>query len=113
MIIGIVVLGGVGGGRAGEKKNAFFYDSKDRRDPFISLVTASGDLVKVGEDRFLSDLVLEGIMVNVEGNVAVINGKIMNRGDYIGNFLIEMITNSEVILLKDQKRSTLHLIMEE
>ncbi|MCA9406592.1 MAG: hypothetical protein KC684_08640 [Candidatus Omnitrophica bacterium] len=96
-----------------EEKKGFVYQEMNKRDPFMPLVTTTGELVNVKREYMLSDLALEGIMTNANGNIAIINGQIIRKNDRVGDFLIEEITSDTVTLLKGTQRSTLRLTKEE
>lgn len=92
----------------------FIYDDQGKRDPFLPLISDTGTIVNYESDYLVTDLNLEGIMLgNGNGNIAIINGRIVKKGDVIGDFIIEDIDSEKVVLYKGQKRFELKLKKEE
>ncbi|MFA5260350.1 MAG: hypothetical protein WC450_03890, partial [Candidatus Omnitrophota bacterium] len=74
---------------AAEARADHVYDSHDRRDPFWPLVNSKGMIISLEKDLLATDLILEGIYVGDAGkNVAIINGKILQKGESIGVFTV-------------------------
>ncbi len=97
-----------------EQAEVFVYEDHGRRDPFWPLVTPSGSIITHEQDLTIADLILEGIMTeNDKNNIAIINGRILNKEDAIGSFVIKDITNDTVILQKGKKIFTLKLKKED
>ena len=89
---------------------AFVYDDHGKRDPFGPLVTNSGAVVVSDTDLTVADINLEGLVSDPQGNnVAIINGKIVKAGDYVGPYKVETVAVDYVGLLKEQQRITLRL----
>lgn len=80
----------------------FVYESGRKRDPFIPLVTPEGALLKLepyGED---SEVKLEGIIYDREGNsLAIVNGKVVKKGDVINGCEVFKIEKDRVFLIKE------------
>lgn len=92
----------------------FIYDDHGQRDPLWSLVDAQGNIINYNKNELsLNDLILEGIMVEQSGNIAIINGNIVNIGDRIGDFIVQEIDSFSVTLEKGQDRFVLNLKKEE
>ena len=86
------------------------YDDKGKRDPFWPLISASGTIINYGEDITPSDMVLEGIMSDGDGQyTAIINGNIVKPGDAIGTFQIERIEPKTVFFAKGSEKFELNL----
>jgi hypothetical protein len=95
-------------------EETFVYDSKGKRDPLMPLVTSQGYIVNVEEELFASDMNLEGIIFDINGNsLAIINGKVVRRGDNIGSYNIQEIEQAKVVLIKGAETYTLELKKEE
>jgi len=86
----------------------FVYDDKGKRDPFLPLVSPSGTLIYYEADYLISDLSLEGIIAGEE-NFAMINGKILGKGDAVGNFTVRDVRENSVILKKGGQNFVLKL----
>jgi len=91
----------------------FVYDPHGMRDPFLPLVTAEGAIITYEMDFSVSEMTLEGIISDETGNVAIINGNIVEQGKMIGLYTVERIDADRVILLKDTEESVLQLKKEE
>jgi len=92
----------------------FNYDSKGKRDPFMALVTSQGYVINVEEELFASEMNLEGIIFDAQGqSLAIINGKVVKTGDNIGTYAVIEITASKVTLAKDAEKYILELKKEE
>jgi hypothetical protein len=91
----------------------FYYERKDRRDPFWSLVSPSGTILTYDQDLAFSDLVLEGITFDQQGkSIAIINSSIVGSNDQIGGYQIIEIRRLEVVLLKNGKTYILKMKRE-
>ena len=101
-------------GWAEETKPTFLYDDHGKRDPLWPLVTTSGAIMNYETEVFVSDLVLEGIIVGEDGtNLAIINGVIVKKNDTVGKYSISEISSLAVVLIKGQEKFTLRLKKEE
>jgi len=84
----------------------FIYQSKGKRNPFIPLVDKSGRLMKLEkeEEKELSELSVDGIMYDKQGvSYALVNGKIVGTGDYVGEYRVLKIHDDKVSFLKDDQ----------
>ncbi len=92
----------------------FVYDDHGKRDPFWSLLGSRGTILNFDNDLQASDMVLEGILVEPNGDsVAIINGNIIKVGDKVGFFIVKEIQVNVVVLGKGQEIVTLKLKKEE
>jgi len=97
-----------------EAKDVFIYDDQNRRDPFWSLVSQEGVIVNYDDDLILSDLRLEGIILDVSGkNLAIVNGQILKSQDKIGPFMIVAIERDHIVIDKKGQQFMLYLKKEE
>ncbi|MBU3959116.1 MAG: hypothetical protein KKE91_04595, partial [Candidatus Omnitrophica bacterium] len=70
----------------GFTQEKFIYDAKDKRDPFISLVTSDGRLLKL-EQETTEGLLLEGIIYDKGGlSYAIVNGAVVKIGDQVNEY---------------------------
>jgi hypothetical protein len=92
---------------------AFVYDPHNARDPFLPLVTAGGAIVTYDTEFAVSEMMLEGIVSDSGGRIAIINGNIVELGKMIGLYMVQDIQADRVILLRDGKMSVLQLKKEE
>jgi hypothetical protein len=80
----------------------FSYDAKNKRDPFIALVTPDGRLLDLEPVAKASVLLLEGIIYDKNGlSCAVVNGGIVKIGDKVGDYQVLKIEEKRVIFIKD------------
>ena len=86
-----------------------FVYQRSSRDPFMPWVTPEGKLIRwEGVFGNLEDVVLEGILWDPKGgSVAMMNGRIVHRGDRIGRFEVGTITKDEVTLKAGEEVYTL------
>jgi len=97
-----------------QAEEPFIYDDKEKRDPLWSLVSPSGTIINYETDLLIGDLNLEGIVYGANGkSLAIINGRILNQGEAIGQFIISEVTANSVILTKGSQRFELKLKKEE
>ncbi len=89
------------------------YNSQERRDPFIALVTKDGRLLKL-EIRRSDKIELEGIISDPQGlSYAIVNKEIVSIGDWIGEYQVYKIESEKVIFLKEVKELEVELEREE
>jgi len=91
-------------------KEPFVYDDHGRRDPLWRLVGPSGAVLSYETEFLLTDLALEGIMAGAGGeNLAIINGRVLQAHDSIGQFVVERIGEDSIVLKKDKQKFELKL----
>ena len=80
-------------------EDAFKYNAKSRRDPFIPLISETGSYASDAyEASAVEDIRLEGIVwEDAKGSIAIINGEIAREGDTIGSIKILKIDRDSVI----------------
>ncbi len=98
---------------AAQDDASFIYDPKGARDPFLPLITPAGAIITQETDFMVSDMVLEGIVSDGRGRMAIINGSLVQEGGTIGLYAVQRIDADRVILLKDTEISVLQLKKEE
>ncbi|MDO8581115.1 MAG: hypothetical protein Q7S13_06515 [Candidatus Omnitrophota bacterium] len=92
------------------KAEPFVYDDHGKRDPLQPLVNPGGVIINYATDLLVTDLILEGIMVDAyKGNAAIINGRIVKAKDIIGTFVVLEIRLDAVILGKDDQKYEIRL----
>jgi hypothetical protein len=92
----------------------FTYDAKNKRDPFIPLVTADGRILKLDQEETVSGLSLEGIIYDKNGlSYAIVNGEIVKIGDKIGGYQVLRIEEKRVIFIKEGQPTQVELKKEE
>ncbi|MEW5758382.1 MAG: hypothetical protein AB1755_02800 [Candidatus Omnitrophota bacterium] len=94
------------------EQNKFVYESKNKRDPFLPLVTETGQIIDL-EPKETSVLNLEGIVFDKSGeSLAVINGIVLKKGQAFNDYLVFDIKKNEVILIRGSEKITLQLEKE-
>ncbi|MBU1085960.1 MAG: hypothetical protein KKD05_00395 [Candidatus Omnitrophica bacterium] len=99
-----------------ESSEVFVYTSDERRDPFISLITKSGDYkdnVPSTKEEML-DLIklikVDGILWDSEMPLVMINKEIHKIGDIINNLIIKKITTESVTFAYSDLTHTITII---
>ncbi|MBF0478675.1 MAG: hypothetical protein HQL26_04260 [Candidatus Omnitrophica bacterium] len=78
---------------------ALDYNDHNKRDPFWSLVSTSGTILNFDTEYSLSELNIEGIIMGKAGdNMAIIGGKIVKKGELLGQYMVVEIQTDKVIL---------------
>lgn len=91
----------------------FIYDAKNKRDPFIPLVTSDGRLLKLEQEE-TPELSLEGIIYDKSGlSYAIINGEVRKIGDIVNGYQVLKIEENKVILIKEGQLSEVELNKKE
>jgi len=93
----------------------FVYDAKNKRNPFIPLVTPEGRLLTLEQDeKTMNSLLVEGIIYDKNGlSYAVVNGEVIKVGDGINNYQVLRIEKNRVIFIKDGQPTEVKLKEEE
>lgn len=91
----------------------FTYNENGARDPFWPLVTAGGALVNYDKTFTVSEMTLEGIIEDVRGGLAIINGAVVEEGRSVSGYIVKKITPRSVVLEKDGQATELRLKKEE
>ena len=92
------------------------YESKGKRDPFVSLVGQDKVSHSAGLEGIVSvnDVLLEGIAIGPSGkNIAILNGQMVKEKDKFGLLQIKKISKKTVELSIDGKVHTLSLQEEK
>ncbi len=80
----------------------FVYNAKGKRDPFISLVTPDGRLLKLEKEEGSAGLSLEGIIYDEHGlSYAIVNGEVVRVSDKVSDYQVLKIEKNKVIFIKD------------
>jgi len=80
----------------------FVYDSKNKRNPFIPLVSQDGRLLKLDRQEAKGDLNVEGIIYDKKGrSYAIVNGAVVGIGDAVAGYEILKIENNKVLFIKE------------
>jgi len=97
------------------EEGSFVYDAQNRRDPFLALVSPDGYILNLGFEIESSDLKVEGIIYDPHSeSLAIVNGKVVKSGDFIGSFKIKQIEKDAVTFLSDDEEViTIKLKKEE
>ena len=97
-----------------EDGGEFIYNDHGKRDPFWTLVSSTGAIINYENEFEVSDLNLQGIMVDATGaNLAIINGNILRVNDKLGQFIVFRIDKTAVVLQQGGQEFTLELKKKE
>lgn len=79
---------------------AFQYESKGKRDPFVPLVGAEKPAAaRLADVTSVEDMRLEGVVLGAKGGAAaIINGELIKSGDKVGDIIVKSITKTTVTL---------------
>ena len=91
---------------------SFKYDAKDKRDPFVPLISEAG---AYASDAYgissIKDIRLEGIVWDeTTGSVAIINGEIVKEGQVIGAAEVVKIEKAAVVFNIDNQEIKIELV---
>ena len=90
------------------------YEDEGKRNPFIPMVTDDGQLLNIDGKEEDTELNLEGIIYDTEGqSMAIINGEILRKNDSIGNVKIIEVRRDSVVYVKGGEVFTLNAEEEE
>lgn len=98
-----------------EKKAEFIYDTHEKRNPFLALVSAEGRiLAPQASKKRNGEIYVEGIVYDPRGaSYAVINGEVVKAGETAGDYQLIRIEPQKIILIKEGKESEIELKKED
>src|SRR5689334_17369810 len=86
------------------EQHSLVYDDHGKRDPFLRLVSPSGAVLSFDNDLQITDMVLEGIIQDPNGNnLAIINSVVVGPNDKVGLFVVSEVGKDRVVLVKGQE----------
>jgi hypothetical protein len=86
----------------------FVYDSKEKRDPFISLIGKNVKLTDVELLESIDQVRVEGVIIDPnKGSSAIVNGQIIRVGEFLGGFRLEKVTNYHIVMKRDEQEHTI------
>lgn len=86
------------------------YESSNRRDPLLPLISADGIIVKTTD---FSGYHVEGIIYDKrEGSMALVNGEYYREGDNIRGAILRKVYKDRVILIEEDEEVTLWLNLD-
>lgn len=90
------------------------YDSNNKRDPFVPLVTGIGSQASglYGIEQ-IDEIALEGVVYDPRGSVAVVNGLVLQEGDEMGNVKVIKIESDGVLFSLNGTETFKSLYQEE
>lgn len=92
----------------------FKYDAKEKRNPFIPLITSEGRLLKLDKEEAQGNLAVQGIVYDKQGrSYAIVNDSVVAIGDNIGDYRVWKIEQNKVIFIKDGQAMEIELKKEE
>ncbi|MCM8781352.1 MAG: hypothetical protein NC908_05465 [Candidatus Omnitrophica bacterium] len=94
----------------------FVYESGNRRNPFIPLVSPDGRLLNLDseEDKLEKPVKLDGIVYDEHGlSYAIVNDSVVKVGDCIGDYQVLKIKKDSLVLIKEAQIQEIELKKEE
>ncbi len=89
------------------------YDAKNKRDPFIPLVTPDGRLVTLEKEESVLGLSVEGIIYDKHGlSYAIVNSEVVGVSDNAGDYQVLKIEKNKIIFIKDGQMTEVELKQE-
>ena len=111
--VGFLIFGLLAMAPSFADEGEFVYNDHKQRDPFLPLVTPTGSMISYESDVVVAEMVLEGVVSDKKGGLAIINGAIVEQGGHIGQYVVRSIKADRVVLEKDGQQSELRLKKEE
>ena len=114
MVLGTLMMGSMAWALSNVKLDAFRYNAKGRRDPFVPLVR-DGQLVSVSQSAPMesSRPMLRGILWDAGGHsIALINDLEAKVGDTIGDYQVQEIRHDAVVLTNGAEELVLEISFE-
>lgn len=97
-----------------EEGSVFIYQDHGKKDPFWPLVNSTGNIINYDFELSVMDMVLEGVMSDKNGIfVAIVNGRLIKKGDKLGEFMVDSIEKNSVIFSKGEEKFELKLKKKE
>lgn len=97
-----------------EEESIFIYQDHGKKDPFWPLVNSTGNIINYDFELSVMDMVLEGIMSDKNGVVvAIVNGRLIKKGDRLGEFIVDSIEKNSVFFSKGEEKFELKLKKKE
>ncbi|MDI6605883.1 MAG: hypothetical protein QME65_01905 [Candidatus Omnitrophota bacterium] len=91
----------------------FVYDTAQRRDPFVPLVSADGRLLNLNKET-LQELQVNGIIYDGKGSsYAIVNSIVVKSGDMIGEFKVLRVEEDKVVFDKKGEPLEVEIHKEE
>ncbi len=111
MMTGILMLAGTA--VCFSQTTDIVYDAHGQRDPFLPLVSSGGALINYESNVSVSEMLLEGVIEDGSGRIAIINGNVVEINGHIGAYTVLKIEADRVVLDKDGEESVVQLKKEE
>ena len=87
-----------------QENKPFIYQDNGKKDPLGPLVSSNGVLISYDTEITSADITLEGVVTDAQGNnLAILNGKIVKRGDKVLSYEVGDISVNDVDLIKGQE----------
>lgn len=87
---------------AKNRQHVFVYNTHGKRDPFVPLISENKTIMGQAGWSFISsklpELRIEGVLFDKTKSLAIINDKIVTKGDNISNCKIISITREEIVI---------------
>ena len=78
------------------------YEAKNKRNPFIQIVTPDGRFLQLDKEDTKQELTVEGIIYDKYGrSYAIVNGLVVEIGSYVKDYQILKIEENKVLFIKE------------
>jgi len=96
-------------------EEAYIYDNRGKRDPFVPLVGVKVNIADSLEDVMnIDDVYLQGVAIDSKGaRVAILNGEMIKEGDTSGRVALKKIAENSVTLSIDNDEYTINMYEED
>jgi len=80
----------------------FTYEAKNKRNPFIQIITPDGRFLQLDKEDTKQELVVEGIIYDKYGrSYAIVNGTVVEIGGFVKDFQVLKIEEDKVLFIKE------------
>lgn len=97
--ISILILGFWGFASTQEQ---FVYEVKNKRNPFIQIITPDGRFLQLDKEDTKQELIVEGIIYDKYGrSYAIVNGAVVEIGSLVKDYQVLKIEEEKVLFIKE------------
>jgi hypothetical protein len=83
-------------------QDEFKYEAKNKRNPFIQIITPDGRFLQLDKEDTKSELIVEGIIYDKYGrSYAIVNGTVVEIGSFVKDFQVLKIEEDKVLFIKE------------
>lgn len=80
----------------------FTYEAKNKRNPFIQIITPDGRFLQLDKEDTKQELMVEGIIYDKYGrSYAIVNGLVVEIGSYVKDYQVLKIEENKVLFIRE------------